>query len=185
MTRDLSASVVSEVTAGTLAPIILCRFEFSTPTHYWTGFGDLVFDGNTYLGAGDFLNVTPAEETLGVKAAGASFSLSSINPATIAAALGEDYQDRFVKMYFGVLDDSGKLIATPYLLFVGRMDVMTIEDGAETATISLTAENRLVDLARPNERRWTKEDQALVSAGDLGFDLVTKMQDFQITWGRG
>jgi hypothetical protein len=76
-------------------------------------------------------------------------------------------------------------VADPYLVFDGRMDVMTIEDAGETANISLSAESRLIDLERARVRRYTNNDQQNQFAGDTSLRFVADLQDKEIAWGSG
>jgi hypothetical protein len=75
------------------------------------------------------------------------------------------------------------LIADPMLVFQGLIDQMSITMG-ETATISLTAENRLIRWERPNVRRWTNEDQQKAFPGDKGLEFVAQTAEKEILWGR-
>ena len=61
---------------------------------------------------------------------------------------------------------------------------MKIDEGAETASITLNVENRLIVFDRPKERRFTHEDQQNRFAGDLGFEFVPDLQDKEIIWGK-
>ena len=70
-----------------------------------------------------------------------------------------------------------------YQIFSGRMDVMTIDETGETCSITLTAENRLIDLERPRVRRYTSEDQKSLHPNDKGFDFVNSLQEAEIKWG--
>ena len=82
-----------------------------------------------------------------------------------------------------VIRHKGAIIDTPYLIFDGRMDVMTIEENGETANITLSAETILIALERANERRYTEQDQKDEYAGDTFFDYVTQLQDSEVIWG--
>lgn len=180
MARDLHADYTTAVTSAELAPILLFKAEFdSGDLNLWTGVGDIVWNSDTYTGAGNLLEVTAVEETQDLKANGVQFTLSGISASIIATALTEDYQGRDVSIWFGLLE-SGAVKADPFLLFKGRMDVMTIDESADTATIMLTAESVLIDLERPNERRYTDEDQQTEYAGDLGFEFVASLQEKEI-----
>ena len=103
-------------------------------------------------------------------------SLNGIDASLITYALTENYQTRSAKVYLGVLS-SGAVVADPYLVFDGRMDVMTIDDNGETANIAMTAESRLIDLERPKLRRYTSDDQKLNHPNDTGFDFVASLQE--------
>src|SRR3546814_10063587 len=89
------------------------------------------------------------------------------------------------KLWLGAMDSSGSVIADPYLVFEGLTDVAEIDEGGETATISISADNRLIDLERPRTRRYTQEAQQIDDATDLGFEFVPSLQDVEILFGRG
>ena len=69
-------------------------------------------------------------------------------------------------------------------IFSGYMDQMNIEETAETSIISVTVENRLVDLERARVARYTSGYQKSIYPNDLGLDFVEELQDKQIAWGR-
>ena len=154
MSRNLTAGMVTEVTAEKLKPLVLTQFEFDSGNiNLWNGIGDISFQSTIFTGAGDLLEISPVEETENIRAAGVNFRLSGIPSAIISIALGEDYQDRPCSMWFAAQSTAGALVADPFLIFKGRMDVMQIDEGGETSSISVSAENRLIDLQRPIERR--------------------------------
>ena len=61
---------------------------------------------------------------------------------------------------------------------------MNIQDGADTATIELKVENKLVDLERARVARFTSGYQKSVYPNDKGLDFVESLQDREIFWGR-
>lgn len=185
MSRDLTAGMVSAVTDSVTRPVLLAKIETSGgPVLAWSGVGDLTYNSDTYLGVGNLGGVSTVEETEEVKALGMTFQLSGIPAGLIATALGDIQQGRKACLYFGLLNIStGALIADPYLLFSGLTDSVFIDEQAETSTINITCENRLVDLLRPRERRYTPEDQKIVYPTDLGFDFVAGLQDAQAPFG--
>jgi hypothetical protein len=71
---------------------------------------------------------------------------------------------------------------TAVTVFTGEMDEMNIQFGADTVTISLAVESRLVDLNRPRIRRYTDADQQSRFSGDLAFEFVTRLQDEDLQW---
>lgn len=170
----------------------------------WTGFGTLIFDGNEYFGTGNLLEVSTIEETAEMSAKGATLTLSGVPSEVISLALSEAYQGRQAKLHFGLLQ-KGKLLleSSNYILlqdggkiflednktsltevFVGYMDQMNINESADSATIELTIENRLVDLERARVGRFTSEYQKSIYPTDKGFDFVESMQDLKLNWGR-
>jgi hypothetical protein len=63
------------------------------------------------------------------------------------------------------------------------MDVMSVNDDGQEASIIMSAENKLVDFRRPREVRYTQEEQENLHPGDLGLEFVTAIQEKQIYWG--
>jgi hypothetical protein len=69
-------------------------------------------------------------------------------------------------------------------IFSGYMDQMNIEDGADTATIEMRVENKLIDLERARVARFTSGYQKAIYPGDLGLDFLEDLQDKKLSWGR-
>lgn len=186
MSRDLTSGMVTAITAKTVTPVLLAYFDFSSgAVRVWSGIGDIVWGGNTYSGVGNFGGVSDIAETQDNSAQGAMFTLNGIPSSLIYTALTEHYQGRAAKLWLGVMDSTMALIADPYLLFGGRMDVMTSTDSGETASLTLAVENRLIDLNRSRERRYTDEDQKIDYPADTGLRYIAGLQDKTIQWGSG
>jgi hypothetical protein len=64
------------------------------------------------------------------------------------------------------------------------MDQMNISDSADTSTIELKVENKLIDLERARIARFTSGYQKSIYPNDKGLDFVEDLQDKKITWGR-
>jgi hypothetical protein len=74
------------------------------------------------------------------------------------------------------------VIGDPVQVFAGSLDVPTLTEGAETSTLSITAENPLIDLNRAPNRRFTDVDQQVDYPGDTGFFQVQLLQDYNWVW---
>jgi hypothetical protein len=184
MARSLTTGFKNHIAGVSVTPILLFYADFpSGAVRVWSGYGNLSWGGNTYTGVGNFGGVDRVDESSDQSAKGIVFSLSGIPSSLITIALADAYQGRTCTLWLGALDSTGAVIADPYQFFSGRMDVMEIEDGGDTATIRLTGENRLIDLNRPRARRYTHEDQQIDYAGDLGLEYVAGLQDKKIYWG--
>jgi hypothetical protein len=186
MSRSLTSGSLAAALSKRVAPIILAQITFKDGVQYaWTGIGNLVWSGNTYTGIGTLGKIGPITEDTQVQAQGLQLELTGVPQSELNEALGQCQQGNTVNVYFGFLDSSGAIIADPYLAFSGRMDVPTIDEGAETATITLTAENRLVDLQRPRQRNFTHQDQITEFPSDTGFTFVPLLQQLNLVWGKG
>ncbi len=182
--RQLSAALEADTVAPALTPIVLVELDFPSGfVRMWSGLGPLSWDGKVWLGAGQIGSISAVEETTEIKAAGVAFALSGIPSEMVGLTYGEHYQGRPVAMWFGTLGAAGQVTVAPHKVWSGRMDVMMDEDDGETATITVQAESRLVDLERPRVRRFTDEDQRQLYPGDTGLRFVAGLQNKDIQWG--
>jgi len=185
MSRSVTSEVNTIFESNSVSPFVAIDLAFDGGNFVaWTGYGNLTFGGTTYIGGGDFLNVSNVIENAEVQANNLTITLSGIPSDLIASALNETYQGRSCKVFLGVLDSSNAVVSDPYLLFSGRMDLMNIDDGGQTCTISVSAESRLIDLDRTRERRYTSEDQKIDFPNDKGLEFIADLQDKEIVWGR-
>lgn len=185
MPRDLSAEQRMAAGAPVVHLALLVDLDFDDePMRMWTGVGDLRVGNAVYTGAGTLLGIGEVEEAAEVRAAVTTLSLSGLPGEIIDAALAVDWQGRDATISLALLTADGVLLGDPIAVLVGRMDTLSWSEG-ETATVSMTVENRLVDLDRARVRRYTDSDQQAEYAGDLGFEYVAGLVEKEITWGRG
>lgn len=183
MARDLTAGFIAEIDATRLAYAFFAKMFFDSATVFvWTGYGEKVWNGDTYSGLGDLVSVGTIEESQIVRANGLNLMLNGFNSAFISLALLEPYQGRKCEIYMAVFDSTHTVIADPFMVFSGQFDQMEIEDKAETASLSISVENDLIDLFKANGSYYTSEDQKSRYAGDLGLDFVTLIQDQEVIW---
>lgn len=190
-TRDLTATMLTALVAGTVYPALLFEGEFvnsgtGAPEYVrlWTGLGPLTWDGKTWLGGGTLVGCSPIGESREVKAIGFTVSLSGVPSAYKARALAGIRQNKPGRIWLALLDASGNVLADPYLLQIGKLDTNLLETTGQTATISVQYESRLVDLEKPRDRVYTAEDQRLDYPADDGFNQVPRLQDLELVWGR-
>jgi len=204
-TRDISTAIQNNLEDDVVYPFFAIELEFdSGPLRLWTGVGTLVFEGVSYTGTGNLLDVSSIEETSEIAVRGATLTLSGVPTEVISLALQEPYQGRVSNVYFGMfskgelqkeddtyilLEDGGKIrleLQETGLteIFSGYMDEMNIDEGPETSTIELKVENKLIDLERARVRRFTSGYQKSVYPGDKGLDFVESLQDKEVVWGR-
>ena len=161
------------------------KAEFDTDTiRLWTGIDDLQVNGETYTGAGTLLGVGDIEDTMEIKSTNCTFTLSGMDETVLNLALSEDIHNRKITMFMGYLSGGGNVSAGEITLFSGRMTNLTITDDPQGMTIAINAENRLVDLNRPSNLRYTQASQQVINSGDTGFKYVIAIQDLSLDWGR-
>lgn len=181
MSRDLTTSVLNALDDAVVYPFFAIDIDFASgPLYVWSGFGDLVIGGKTYLGASQLLNISSVEETTEMEAKGATITMSGIPSSFLSLALTEPYQGRECRIYFGMTSAPSDYVE----VFSGELDQMNISEEASTATIAVTVENVLIRLERPVVRRLTNEDQKSRFPSDVGLEYVAALQDKEIFWGR-
>jgi hypothetical protein len=182
--RSLASLLLAEIAKQNVHPVIFAQAEFTSGTvHVWSGIDSISWNSQTWTGLGGFLAFSPITESTEVRADGVEVSLSGIKQSLLTSALSEIRQGRPAKIYFGCMDSSGAVIVDPYQCFSGRIDSCTIDEqidgnGEATCTITLMLENRLIDFQRSRERRYTNQDQQMEYPGDLGFEFVEQIQDW-------
>jgi hypothetical protein len=190
MSRSLHASTSSYIGNETVSPRIMFKAMFDTPLYLWTGDYDITYDSNTYQGSGGIIGLDNIEETSDLGATGITLSMAiSSNDITsdlLTRAVTEDYQGNSIILYLALvnpLNTPPDLIGDPIVLFDGFIDLLSVEDDGDQATISLTAESSLLRLGRAYPRRYTDEDQKYHFAGDKGLEFVTAIQEENAIWG--
>ena len=189
MARDITSAFNTAITNQVVKPIMALELDFSDGIlRLWNGYGNLTMtaggSSQTFTGQGDMLGVTEVEETSTLSMSGVTLTLAGIKSSLISTALGANYTNRNGSIYLGLFDASNNVIADVYTLFKGKMDVLNIQEGAETAVITLKLESRLITFEKPANRLYTLEDQQVDFPNDLGFEFIPDLQDKEITWGK-
>jgi len=183
--QGLDASIVTRLGADEQALFFAVKAEFDTDDILvWSGTDDLTINSETYTGAGTLLSISNTEDNLELKSNGLVVALSGMDTTVVNYALTENYQNRTITVFMGYVMGGTNEVAGTLTLFKGRMASLVINDTPDGSTVTIDAENRLVDLDRPSNLRYTKESQNFLHSGDTGFNRVTSLQDKQINWGK-
>lgn len=183
MTRALDGGAVAAVTAGHVPYLFFVQLDFSLPLRVCSAGYDVDWNGCTWLGIGALGAIEPIQEQASLEATGVRLTLSGVPSEFVAASLAEQYQGRPCQIWFAPLRQDLQLAVQPIRLFSGRMDTMATEVG-DTATITVSAESRMVTWDRAKVRRYNNEDQQSRYASDRGFEYVPQMVEKQLMWGR-
>lgn len=206
MTRDVSSAVLNALDDAVVYPFyaIELLFDGGNTLRMWTGQGTLTYNGVEYYGTGRILTVDSVEETTEISAKGATLTLSAVPASVLSLALSEPYQGRKCNIFFGMFargnlltesnvfilqEDGSKIFLEAQetgltQIFSGYMDQMNIEEGPNATTMSLTVENKLVDLERVRVARFTSAYQKSKYPADKGLDFIEDLQDKNIVWGK-
>ncbi|WP_367394521.1 hypothetical protein [Cupriavidus sp. Agwp_2] len=183
MTRALDGSTLAAVTAGHVPYLFFVQMDFSQPLRVCSAGYDIDWNGATWVGLGTLGSIEPIQEQASLEAIGVRLTLSGVPTDLIAITLGEQYQGRPCQIWFVPLREDLQLAGQPVRIFSGRMDTMDTEVG-ETATITVSAESRMVSWDKARSRRFNNEDQQSRYPGDRGFEFVPQMVSKELVWGR-
>lgn len=184
MPRPLTPLMTAELTGALLRPVFFLQAHFlSGDIFLWSGIGTVTWNGQNWVGVGTLGTISSIQESSELQANNVTITMSGIPSDMLGQALNETRQGYAVQLWFGALGDNNNVIADPLKCFAGRMDVPVVEEGGDTSTISITVESSLVDLQRSRLRRYTHEDQQIDFPGDLGFQYVVGIQNWNGVWG--
>jgi hypothetical protein len=187
MPRQIDPLVLAQyqLQSNVLRFAMLVDLTFASETlHIWTGTGTYSWSGNSYLGVGHLGSISQIQEDSTVQAQSVTLTLESVTEDNLTEALGDIQQGAPVKIWAALFQADGKtLIGSPTLFFAGRVDQPTIKEGPEGCFVSIVCENRMADLQRPHERRYTQQEQQALHPGDTGFNYVQQCAWFVGEWG--
>jgi hypothetical protein len=68
------------------------------------------------------------------------------------------------------------------LAWSGTLDVMSIEDGAQTAVLRVNAEHAGLDLQRPSVSLYSDSEQRRLHPGDPSLQFMSDQADVRVIW---
>ena len=197
MSRSIPSSLLSALIGDKIQPYFAVELMFDTrtdtdingdpvdigPLRMWTGLGDrtITVQGSSqvFTGTGSLLTIGDLQEIGDLSSKSVELTLSGIPTSIVSLALQEPYQRRVVRLYLGEQSDSSIVE-----IFSGKMDKMKISDEADSSTIALTVESKLIELERSSNWRYTNENHQSRYDGDSFFSYVQALQGATLTWGK-
>lgn len=177
-------NLLTAFTSTSVKPVFLIEIHWGGTSYdrLTTAGGNLSYDGNTYIDAGDTISISNTDEQSDLGASGIIVATTASNVTTLGFARNNNFQGKETKVYLGALDASDNLIdVIPY--FIGYNDTVTIDQTLDRSVISLKVENKLIRLGKKNIRRYTEEDQRkFTTANFTAFEFVTYIADKPIKW---
>lgn len=186
MTRGVDTDTGTALNSSYFIAANFVKMDFPAGAlRLWTGVGTVTFLSESYVGTGNLGQISEIEETMDLRAAGISLSLSGIPSELLSKVLQENIRNRSIKVWFAVLDSELEIEGDEILVFDGTMDTLSIDDQGESSVIQVTAESRMIDLGRPRTQVYTDEFQRTIDATDNSLeylaDLANKANGFR--WG--
>lgn len=182
--RSFAAPVLAALASSSVGLVQLVRIEFdSGDVLLNTSNQSIVWDGLTYLGAGELGTVSAVQDQPG-EAQGLSLQLAGGSSAYLALALdaSDQVQGARVSVRTAIVDTATYTVLDAPLDWVGRADAMSIQEDGDSAVITLAAESNAVDLLRGNAATFSHADQQARHSGDRAFEYVVSQADQPVIW---
>ena len=146
---------------------------------FWSGRGDLLFEGATYFGAGQIVEVEPFENAAGQQSRRNSAKLFFGDSPEVRRALLNDEGPLPIQVRYITSDDDGATWAILPLTFNGQLSSPTFDDAG---VYSVEIETHTGDIDRGSVVYWSDEDQQRLY-GDRGFAFARDYQQgVEILW---
>lgn len=182
MSRDLSSANQTAASAAHVHLVTLVFLDFDTPLYIHSGIGSISYDGNTYLGVGDYGSIAEAKETEALAPTSLVLTLSGVDNTLITEAQEAGRYKDAVSIYEGYRQDDGTLVADPWLLWGGWFEYAGIQMDEES-TVTFTCHHDLSVLTDKDGSRFSDEDQHQRYATDNFFQFVTDQGGLRLMWG--
>lgn len=183
MNRLMTDDGVAAVTGGHVPYLFFVQLDFSQPLRVCSAGYDIDWNGVTWMGIGALGSIEPIQEQANTEATGVRLTMSGIPSEIVAISLGEQYQGKPCQIWFSPLRADLQLFMQPVRLFYGRIDTLSSEVG-DTATVTVSAESRMVSWDKARVRRYNNEDQQSRYPGDRGFEYTPQLVEKTLLWGR-
>lgn len=185
MSRDLNATLSTDLIQSVIRPILLFEGEFPSGTvRLWNGTGPLTWNTVTWTGSSTLHAIRLAAETTTVEATGIEVQLSGASQEMVSLVLNNNATGHAGRIYLGTLTAAGAVNADPYIIFAGKFDTADIYESAESPVLTLRYESQIIELERGREWRYTTESQRVFEATDRGFEYVPLIQEWKGFWGQ-
>jgi len=169
LVRDVDTDFLTALSEPFFYPVIMVYLDWPAgELRMHSGVGTIDWDGEDWVGVGDFGSVALPEESFGLASSPAQLRLVGL-PDDLDDKLEAPIRNRRGIIYFGVVTERGGnvLIGDPLAIYDGYMDALsdTVEVSEEDGTKKLLRGVRLSLASGPSQRSFaevyhTYEDQA-------------------------
>lgn len=184
--RNVTTAFKNALAADTVRPAILVSIATKSPGlsfYYSTTPFDLSWNSITWTGDGTLRGIGDLSENLNDVDTEIEIYLGGSTQAMMSLILLELGQGNAVSVYLALFDSSGAIIADPHCLLPGQLQEVSLEDEAETATVTLTVSSLLGKSRSNGEFRYNDATQRFFYPNDEGFKFVPQMAEWNGWWG--
>ena len=182
MARAIHSDTAMALERDNLSAIVMVRLDWPGGASYaHSGIGNLIYQGNTWIGVGDWGSIGGIEEPGDLEAGLVRLVLNGVDQVNIQRSLSADYQGREAQILLALLEPTGAIIGEPVSMYRGQMDQLVGTLGA-TGKLTLSLGDALAYWETGTNDLWTHESQQNHHAGDRGLEFLPGLQDKEIVW---
>lgn len=147
----------------------------------WSGTGDIVWDGETYIGRGRLGTLSQVESGSALQINDRLMTLAGVDP-TQTQFLSADVRNRVASFALGCVE-GGKVVRDPYLIDEILMDSQSlpVNEGGQMM-IQITGYSGLWTLQRPQNLAWSSEQAKTEYPDETGFDFIPSLTNKDTAW---
>ncbi len=179
--RTISTAGAAALSGAVVCMTMLVEMDLTQPLNLNTSSLSLAINGITYSGVGGLGQIDAITDSSG-DLPRLNFSLAGVQPTSLALALTENITGAAVRIKMALFDSSTGAFIDIRQRYAGSLDVMSISDGKDSATISVSSESAMLGLIRPVGLYYNNIDQQALVPGDLAFQYVNDQVDQKIVW---
>jgi len=192
MARDLASSLQTKLAARTVFAADLIELHLATPLYFTSTNIDIDYDSatapdsgtNTYLAQGQFLNFSNITESSDIRVGQLDMTFTAVDTTTVALLINNEYMNKRVVIYRAVLASDYSFTSDDvFTVFDGTIMGYSIQETAESATVTITVASQFADFERTNGRKTNPASQQVHFPSDKGMDFSAQIVK-DLKWGR-
>jgi hypothetical protein len=174
--RSISAGLLAAFSSKKLNPILFYEATWASGvSRFWSGTGSIDWNGQTWIGAGNVINISAIGEESDVRSVGFSLSLTGESSALLALNLGQARRGLPGKVWVGAVEPD-------YVDFDFTKSTLLAKVGSGVATITFTRagasstrinSSGLLEVVAADTARFDYDVSTLASRGELIEDTRT------------
>lgn len=153
----------------------------SAPVRVHTGVGEVVINGELYLGLGSLGSISPSKSDGSTSPKDVTLSLALIDSSMLALALNEKMVGSQVKIVMFTYGADGQVKSTA-VAFAGKITSVSAVTGDEN-TVNYSCANELEGWQSICSWRYTEDSHLLRYPDDHGLRCVGEISERTILWG--
>lgn len=153
----------------------------SAPVRVHTGVGEVVINGELYLGLGSLGSISPSKSDGSTSPKDITLSLALIDSSMLALALNEKMVGSQVQIVMFTYGTDGQVKSTA-VAFAGKITSVSAVTGDEN-TVNYSCANELEGWQSICSWRYTEDSHLLRYPDDHGLRCVGEMSERTIPWG--